>query len=528
MVLTFSAIFNLHIMHLSLRLLSKLSLKCKLKKPLVSAKAKSVQPVTPARTRFAPSPTGFLHLGSLRTALYNYLLAKSTNGQFLLRLEDTDQTRLVPGAEEDIYEALRWCGINPDESPVVGGPYLPYRQSDRRDIYKRYADQLIASGHAYKCFCSKERLASLRESAMQLKPPTTVTYDRKCMHEQHDEEKGEYTIRFRSPDVYELFLDLLHGTLSLQPQYNENDRRYDDFVILKLDGLPTYHFANVVDDHLMKITHVIRGEEWLTSTPKHVALYRAFGWTPPQFIHIPLLTSLEDKKLSKRQGDIGILSMCAQGILPEALTNFCALFGWAPPRLKKFKTSSEVMTMSQLAEQFSLDHLTKGNAKVNDNKLYFFNKHHLTARIADPQALSDLVEEYYPHFIKVAGEHYSKEFLTRALTAVGPSLTTVYDFENIHSYLFKDVDYRHVGEPQDESTQLILVTLRKLATRDDPLPVDAVLKEVAGTSKKQVFEAIRYALSGGVPGLTIPVLTNLIGTDKYFGRLDSAIEFLQN
>lgn len=512
-------------MHPTLRLLSKLSLKTKLKKPLV-VKSKSVHPNFPVRTRFAPSPTGFLHLGSLRTALYNYLLAKSTNGQFLLRLEDTDQTRLVPGAEKDIYLSLKWCGLNPDESPVVGGPYLPYRQSDRTDIYKKYADQLIESGHAYKCYCSKDRLLGLRESAMKLKPPTTVTYDRKCLHE-HTENGSEWTVRFRSPDVYESFLDLLHGNLNLQPQYNQTDRRYDDFVILKLDGLPTYHFANVVDDHLMKITHVVRGEEWLTSTPKHVALYRAFGWEPPQFIHIPLLTSLEDKKLSKRQGDVGVLSMQKQGIIPEALTNFCALFGWSPPRPQKFKTSSEVMTLKQLEEQFSLDHLTKGNAKVNDNKLYFFNKHHLTARIADPQKLAELIDEYYPHFITVAGHQFSKDFLTKAVAAVGPSLTTIYDFENVHSYLFRDVNYTEVERPQDNSVSEILISLQKNATEQNHFPVEAILAEVPNTSKKEIFQATRFALSGGVPGLTIPVLIDLIGPDKYFERLYAAIAFLQ-
>lgn len=511
-------------MHAGLRLCARLSLKSKLKKPL--GKQTSVHPTTPARTRFAPSPTGFLHLGSLRTALYNYLLAKSTNGQFLLRLEDTDQTRLVPGAEQDIYSSLKWCGLEPDESPLKGGPFGPYRQTDRMDIYKKYADLLISQGLAYKCYCSRERLVSLRELAMQLKPPTTVTYDRKCLTEQKDQqdkqEQNGYTVRFRAPDVYEPFSDLLHGSLNLQPQYNDADRRYDDFVILKLDGLPTYHFANVVDDHLMQITHVVRGEEWLTLTPKHVALYRAFGWLPPKFIHIPLLTSLEDKKLSKRQGDIGISLMKEQGILPEALTNFCALFGWAPPRGQKEKTS-EVMTLEQLVALFLLDHLTKGNAKVNDNKLWFFNKHHLAAKIADPEKLAQLVEDYYPRFQKFAGDQYSKEFLSRALTAVGPSITTIYDFENVHSYLVQDVKYE---QPKDEQTKKILGSLRKHATEEVPMPLDAVLADIPSASKRQIFEAARYALSGGVPGLTIPVLISIIGTEKYFQRLDSALAFL--
>lgn len=506
----------------TLPLFSKLSLRGKLR---TNVKPKSIHPVTPARTRFAPSPTGFLHLGSLRTALYNYLLAKSTNGQFLLRLEDTDQKRLVPGAEQNIYDSLQWTGLIADESPVVGGPYGPYRQSDRMDIYKKYADQLVESGHAYKCYCTKERLLHLRETAMELKPPTTVSYDRKCLTSA--EPNGSHTVRFRSPDVYNLFLDLLHGTLNLQPQYNAADRRYDDFVILKLDGLPTYHFANIVDDHLMKITHVVRGEEWLTSTPKHVALYEAFGWTPPQFIHIPLLTSLEDKKLSKRQGDIGILSMKELGILPEALLNFSALFGWSPPRPEKGKTESEVMTLSDLVLRFSLDHLTKGNAKVNDNKLFFFNKSHLTARIAHPESLEKLVDDYFPRFQKFTNGQYSKDFLRKALKAVGPSLTTINDLELVHSYIFKDIDHLSAKVP-GESGELkkILETIQIAGTEENLFPTDRIIELLPSISKKQLFQAGRYALSGGVSGLTIPDLIELIGPEAFSRRLLEAIAHL--
>lgn len=508
-------------MHPTLRL-AKLGLRGKLKKPLVP---RSVHPTTPARTRFAPSPTGFLHLGSLRTALYNYLLAKSTNGTFILRLEDTDQKRLVPGAEQNIYDSLQWTGILPDESPVVGGDSAPYRQSDRGHIYQQYANQLIAAGLAYKCYCLKDRLGHLRETAMQLKPPTTVTYDRKCLHHPEPAE-GAYTVRFRAPDVYDSFTDLLHGTLNLQPQVNAHDRRYDDFVIVKLDGLPTYHFANVVDDHLMRITHVIRGEEWITSTPKHVALYQAFGWTPPSFIHIPLLTSLQDKKLSKRLGDIGILTMRDKGILPEALTNFSALFGWSPPRPEKFRTSSEIMSLPQLVELFSLDNLTKGNAKVNDNKLFFFNKHHLATRIGDPHQLALLVDDYYPHFQQIYRDRFSKEFVTKAVSAVGSSLTTIHDLLSVHAYIFEDIDYLKVTQPDDANTKKILESLREISTETEAFPTSKVMERVPGLSKKQVFEATRFALSGGVAGLTIPALIELIGYNHYISRLESAIEFL--
>lgn len=503
----------------SLRLLLKLNLKGKLHAP----QAKSVQPVGPARTRFAPSPTGFLHLGSLRTALYNYLLAKNTGGQFLLRLEDTDQKRLVNGAEENIYESLKWAGLTPDESPEVGGPYGPYRQSERMAIYRKYADQLIEMGYAYKCFCSKDRLLHLRESAMALKPPTTVTYDRKCLHTPKEEQ--EYTVRFRSPDRYEPFTDVLHGKLDLQPQINYTDRRYDDFVILKLDGLPTYHFANVVDDHLMKITHVIRGEEWLAATPKHVAMYRAFGWEPPLFIHIPLLTSLTDKKLSKRQGDIGILSMREEGILPEALVNFAALFGWAPPRPEKGKPTSEVMTLQDLVSKFSLDHLTKGNVKVNEKKLHFFNKSHLLTRINE--GLDQLVEETFPAFDKISEGQFSKNFWRRLIQDVGPSMNSIHELMNVHTYFFKEFDLAKAPLPGLKETSLeVLKALQEVQSPKKPFPVDEVLQKLPELKKKDIFQATRFALTAGVSGVTIPALVNLLGYNTYLRRLENAIAFL--
>lgn len=508
-----------------LRWYSKLSLKGKLKG---GSKLASIQPNTPARTRFAPSPTGYLHLGSLRTALYNYLLAKSSGGQFLLRLEDTDQKRLVKDAEENIYASLKWCGLDIDEGPNEGGPYGPYRQSDRMEIYQTYIKQLLESGHAYICSCSKERLNDLRESATKLKPPTTVTYDRKCCHtdNQHLDIKGKI-VRFKSPDTYDSFTDLIHGKLSLQPQYNSEDRRYDDFVIMKSDGLPTYHFANVVDDHLMKITHVIRGEEWLSSTPKHIALYKAFGWQPPSFIHIPLLTSLEDKKLSKRSGDIGILSMKEKGILPEALTNFCALFGWSPPRITPGVSTSEVMTLKELTEKFSLDNLTKGNAKVNDNKLYYFNKHHLQLRLKNEEQLNQLVDEFYPSFAAFTNNSYDKEYLRKILNTLAPSLSTINDLESVHGYIFTTIDHAKLDKSKlPPKLKHILSTLAGLNSSTFDENIEVILHKYPDLKKKDVFHAVRYALSGGVSGVTIPILISLLGEEEYQKRLQDAINSL--
>ena len=475
----------------------------------------SPQTIGPARTRFAPSPTGFLHLGSLRTALYNYLLAKSTGGQFLVRLEDTDRQRLVPGAEQNIYDSLSWCGLKADESPVVGGPYGPYRQSDRMAIYKEYADKLIALGHAYRCDCSKDRLNALRELAMKLKPPTTVTYDRKCLHD-HVETGG--VVRFKSPDEYEPFTDKVHGDLNLQPQYNYQDRRYDDFVILKSDGMPTYHFANVVDDHLMKITHVIRGEEWLPSTPKHIALYRAFGWEPPQFVHIPLLTSLADKKLSKRQGDIGVMSFRDKGVLPEALVNFVALFGWSPHRDTPGLSVEESMTLEDIVSKFSLENLTRGNAKVNDSKLYYFNKHHLAENIKNPEKLASLVEDYQ----RLTNNKYPEEWVTKLIKYAGPSVSSINDIESQHPYLFKPVDYNAAQKPPANAED-ILALLN--SSSDFKKLVNELAKQ--GFAKKDIFQLARFALSGGVSGLAIPLVIELIGQDEYHARLSAALNYLK-
>lgn len=469
--------------------------------------SKSIHPTSPAITRFAPSPTGYLHLGSLRTALYNYLLAKNTGGKFILRLEDTDQTRLVEGAEKNIYETLAWCDIHIDEGPVQGGKHAPYRQSERREIYKRYADELVKNGFAYKCYCSKERLNNLRETAMKLKPPTTVTYDRKCLHQ---EGEGDHPIiRFKSPETYDKITDLLFGTIDLQPQYNPHDRRYDDFVIMKSDGLPTYHFANVVDDHLMKITHVIRGEEWLSSTPKHVALYNAFGWTPPKFIHIPLLTTLKDKKLSKRNGLRGILDMKRE-ILPEALVNFVALFGWSPPRLIPGKPVSEVMSMDELIQKFSLDNLTKGNAKVSDSKLLYFNKHHLIKLVDDEERLLNISKQFRD---LTDDEDYLLNVLRKLLPNVN-SMSDIY----LHDYLFQDVKYD--VEKASPIYKEILLKFQQLN-----YDLTAITKE--SYKKKDIFQAIRFALSNGTPGLSIPELIDLLTIKVVKKRVDNCIEILK-
>ncbi|SSD60689.1 related to Glutamate--tRNA ligase, mitochondrial [Saccharomycodes ludwigii] len=499
------------------------------KKPIID-----VHPKTPARTRFAPSPTGFLHMGSLRTALYNYLLAKNTGGQFLLRLEDTDQNRLVKGAEQNIYDSLRWCNLEYDEGPEKNNntEMGPYRQSDRSKIYQEHAQKLLDTGHAYRCFCSKERLDGLRESAQRLKPPTTVSYDRKCAHLHEKDiqnllkEGKEFTIRLRSPAKYPPFEDLLHGKLDMQPQVNPSEIRYDDPILLKSDGLPTYHLANVVDDHMMKITHVIRGEEWLPSTPKHMALYEAFGWNAPKFIHIPLLTTIAEKKLSKRKGDASVMALQKKGILPEALINFSALFGWSPPRKLSIE-KHDCFSLEELVKLFNLNHLTKGNAKVDEKKLFFFNKHYLGLRLDDPIKFQEIVED----ISNLMNNKYPKEKIGGVLNVVGKSLTTINEFPVNFYYFFEKPDFDseqvlHFKKNHDlEKVKLILAEFKQLDLENVERIVDHLVNTL-NVPKKLVFESLRFALAGSMPGTKLPILIQLLGKQEVMFRTQEALDHL--
>jgi glutamyl-tRNA synthetase len=288
------------------------------------------------RVRFAPSPTGYLHVGGLRTALYNFLFARKNNGNFILRIEDTDRNRYVEGATENLINALKWAGLDYDEGPDIGGDYGPYMQSQRLDIYKKYSEELIKNGNAYYCFCTTERLQQLREDQEKLKLPQ-IKYDKHCLNLTADEiqkkliDKIPFVIRLNvKPNEKIIFYDVVRQ----QVEFNSNN--IDDQILIKSDGFPTYHLANVVDDYLMKISHVIRGEEWLSSTPKHVLLYEAFGWEKPIFAHLPLLLNPDKSKLSKRQGDVAVEDYRDKGYLKEALINFVALLGWNAGDDKEF------------------------------------------------------------------------------------------------------------------------------------------------------------------------------------------------
>ncbi|KAH0285276.1 hypothetical protein KCU62_g7658, partial [Aureobasidium sp. EXF-3399] len=355
-------------------------------------------PPGPARTRFAPSPTGYLHLGSLRTALFNYLLAKRTGGQFLLRIEDTDQKRLVPDAEQRLCEDLNWAGIQWDEGPQVGGPYGPYKQSERTPLYQKHAQELIDSKAAFRCFCSSAAQAPVDVDASLVGSAIGGCHS-DCasipLEESAERARTEkHAVRFGKPDKAPSWSDLVYGKVSLESKKTLPQRAaVEGVILLKGDGTPTYHLANVIDDHYMKITHVIRGTEWMSSTPLHAALYNAFGWTPPAFAHVGLLTDKDQAKLSKRNFDTDIGALKTKhGILPESLANFLALLGWRNP------TRDDVLEINKLIELFDLK-FTKGNSIVSFDKLWYLQKNH--AKIMIERAMQSSTSD--PSFETLVG-----------------------------------------------------------------------------------------------------------------------------
>jgi glutamyl-tRNA synthetase, bacterial family len=320
----------------------------------------------PARTRFAPSPTGFVHIGSLRTVIFDWLWAKHTNGQFLLRIEDTDRKRYVEGAEEQLKDSLRTMGLQWDEGPDVDGPHAPYRQSERLEIYHKLANELLEKGYLYKCWCTPERLEQVNKEKQARKQPPG--YDRHCRHLSPEERaakeaSGEpYTMRLAMPLEGETVLnDLIRGEVVFRNELQ------NDLVMIKSDGFPTYHFAAIVDDHLMNITHVLRGEEWIATSPIHVTLYKYFGWEQPVWVHVPSVLGPDGKKLSKRHGDTAINEYLDKGYLPEAIINFLALIGWG------YDETTEIMTIDELIERFDITRISPSGGVFNIDKLNRFN-----------------------------------------------------------------------------------------------------------------------------------------------------------
>lgn len=386
------------------------------------------------RTRFAPSPTGYLHIGSLRTVLFAYLIAKAEggdDGKLILRIEDTDQKREVPGAVDNLIEIINWVGIKFDEGPHIGGNFGPYVQSQRIEIYREYTQKLLETGQAYRCFCSPERLQKMREEQQANKLPPR--YDRCCRDLSDDEineklNKGEkYVIRQKMPlegDVK--VIDELRGEITFKAEDLE------DHVLVKSDGMPTYQFANVVDDHLMEITHVLRGEEWIPSFPKNVLLYKIFGWEPPKFVHLPLTLNKGGGKLSKRQGDVSVEDYKIKGYLPEALINFSALSGWHP------KGDNEIFSLKEVEKEFKIKDMGTSPAIFDIEKLDYLNGYYIRQKSLDE--LVELCKPYLEDNLEKSSEDYKKsnDFIKKVVGVEQERLKKLSEIGELTEFFFVD------------------------------------------------------------------------------------------
>jgi len=497
------------------------------------------------RVRFAPSPTGPLHIGGVRTCLYNYLFARQHNGKLLLRIEDTDQTRFVPGAEAYIIEAFKWLGISFDEGVHIGGKFAPYKQSERMYIYKKYADQLLEKGWAYYAFDTPEELEAKRKDAEAEKK--TFQYDmntrtKMCNSltlsstETTEKLKGSYVVRFKYPENTDIHIqDLIRGEVIINAQL------LDDKVLFKSDGLPTYHLANVVDDHLMEITHVIRGEEWLPSAPLHLMLYQAFEWQAPQFAHLPLLLKPDGNgKLSKRDGDrLGFPVFPLQwqdpnsgeissgyresGFLPEAVNNFLALLGWNPG------TDEEVMNMEQLIAGFSLQKVSKSGAKFSLDKAKWFNHYYIQ------QKSNAELAEIFAHQLAEKNIYPTKEKIETAVTLVKERVYFTTDFWKQGAFLFQPPETYNIEvikKRWKEDTPQHLKQISEILTALSPFNTTAVHNKIMAfiqenqLSTGQIMNCLRLSIVGDSMGPDLFEIIGFIGVNETVSRIEKAIEYI--
>ena len=475
------------------------------------------------RVRFAPSPTGHLHVGGLRTALYNYLFARHFNGKLVLRIEDTDRSRYVEGAVENLIETLKKCGIENDEGPQVGGSHGPYTQSERRDMYAEHAKFLLQSGNAYKCFCTSDRLDKMRES--QLAAGLPQQYDGLCRSlDQREIEKNEnsglpYTVRLKVPENETLEMeDMVRGKIEFDTSL------IDDQILIKSDGYPTYHLANVVDDHFMDISHVIRGEEWLPSTPKHIIMYKAFGWDIPKFAHLPLLLNHDRSKLSKRQGDVAVEDYLKKGYLPEALINFVVLLGWNPGDDK------ELFSKDELINEFSIERVNKAGAVFDVAKLNWMNGQYLR-NMPDENYLSFV----YPFVKEELSLSYDKHQIDQIIMLVKEHLDYgIQAKEHLGVFLSDDISI-----DSDESLDLIKLGTSKtvfnnfMKAMGNISTLDAAtfkqemknIQKETGIKGKLLFMPFRIAMTGQMHGLDLATTVEIFGKEKVKARLENALKY---
>lgn len=470
-------------------------------------------------TRFAPSPTGYLHIGGLRTALYAYLFARQNKGKFILRIEDTDQKRYVEGAEQSLQDVLKWFDLNWDEGP--------YFQSQRTELYRKYAQELLEKGKAYRCFCSEEELEAMRadQTAHKIAPK----YDRRC-HELSPE-KIQAKLDAKLPFVIRQFIPYedLNFTDIIRGEMHFHGRDVDDQVLIKSDGFPTYHLANVVDDHDMGITHVIRGEEWLPSTPKHLWLYRDLGWTPPTFAHLPLLLNPDRTKLSKRQGDVAAEDYIKKGYLKEAIINFIAFLGWNPG------TEEDLFTLDQLVERFSLDRVQKAGAVFNLEKLDWLNGHYMRAKA--PEALAKLIQPLLEKEPWYAPKLKTDAFLS-FVACVQTRMKTLNDGPAmLRPFLLDRLDYNEalfLNEKMKVDKAMVLLALENalpaLEALDDYSNEESIKEcltaviEKLGVKNGQMLWPLRVALTNEEYSPGVFELLRVMGKELSLKRLHGALD----
>ena len=469
-----------------------------------------------SRTRFAPSPTGFMHIGNLRTAIFEYLVAKHDGGDFILRIEDTDQNRKVDGAIDFIYNTLKLCNMNIDEGPNNEGKFGPYIQSERLDLYKKYADELVESGHAYRCFCTEETLQAMREEADKRKVP--FMYDGRCSHLTDEEiqeklDKGiPYVIRQKMPKYgVSVVKDVVYGDVRVE------NKVLEDQILLKSDGYPTYNFANVIDDHLMEITHVIRGNEYLAQTPKYNLLYEAFGWNPPTYIHVPMVLGEDGNKLSKRNGDASFMDLYNEGYLPAAIVNYLVLLGWSP------STNQEVYSMEELISNFDINRISKSPSSYDIKKLRWFNAKYI-------KALSD--EEYLKFvrpFLSFDVSKKSEEWINKLLLIYKDHLSYGKEINDLVTIFFND--NINISEENmeflnsDNNIPTVINAYKEELKNIEKWDVDHianvinVVKERTGVKGKLLYMPIRIKISGVEHGPELPDEIYLIGKERVLDRL---------
>ncbi|MCX5851595.1 MAG: glutamate--tRNA ligase [Deltaproteobacteria bacterium] len=471
---------------------------------------------TTVRVRFAPSPTGYLHVGGLRTALYNYLFARKHGGAFILRIEDTDQKRSIEGALENLMSTLKAAGLHYDEGPDVGGTYGPYIQSERIALYRKYTEQLIESGHAYYCFCTEERLENLREVQIKTKRPSM--YDGKCrtlpkvIVEENLAKQTPHVVRLKYPrEGTTIFDDIVRGRVAME------NSQIDDQVLLKSDGFPTYHLASVVDDHLMKISHVIRGEEWLSSVPKHLFLYRSFGWEAPRFVHLPLLLNSDRSKLSKRQGDVAVESYLAKGYLPEALLNFIVLLGWHATE------DREIYTLSELEQAFSLERINKAGAIFDIDKLNWMGGHYV--RHLDVEYIAERARSYFEEAGIDISDHAKYVRVIATAREYVTHLSQIVEHAKMFygDLTFTDEDRDLIGKENSQRIYAWWIDALAAQTSWTPEELSALVKKASadlGIKGKDFYFPLRLALFGNCHGPDIPTLIGILGRDEAIRRLE--------